>query len=128
MKHYAGPTIEIIHADIFEFHFQQLSKQTESLKTLIIGNPPWVTNAELGSLHSKNLPKKSNFKKHNGIDAITGKGNFDIGEYISLHLLTTFQNHNGLFSFLVKNTVVKNILTEQKKQQFKINEIEKTQH
>ena len=124
-KALSKPKIEIIHADIFGFHFQQLSEETKQLKTLIIGNPPWVTNSELTTLHSKNLPKKSNFKKVNGIDAITGKGNFDIGEYISIHLLTTFQNHNGLFAFLVKSTVVKNILVEQRKQQFSINQIEK---
>lgn len=119
------PKIEIFHADVFEFHFLRLSRETKPLKTLIIGNPPWVTNAELSVLHSKNLPKKSNFKKISGIDAITGKGNFDIGEYISLNLLTIFQNHNGLFAFLVKNTVVKNILVEQKKQQFNISRMEK---
>ncbi len=30
---------------------------------LVIGNPPWVTNSQLGQLQSKNLPKKYNFKK-----------------------------------------------------------------
>lgn len=124
-KALSKPKIEIIHADIFGFHFQRLSAETKELKTLIIGNPPWVTNSELTTLDSKNLPKKSNFKNVNGIDAITGKGNFDIGEYISINLLTTFQNHDGLFAFLVKNTVVKNILVEQKKQQFSINQMEK---
>lgn len=119
------PKIEIIHADIFQYSLKELSKTTKNLKTLIIGNPPWVTNAELGSINSKNLPKKSNFKKHNGIDAITGKGNFDIGEYISMMMLQLFHEHDGLIAFLVKNTVVKNILVNQKRRQFKIGQIEK---
>ncbi|MGB0862990.1 MAG: hypothetical protein ACPGXZ_08720 [Saprospiraceae bacterium] len=124
-KNKCKPKIEIIHADIFQFSLKELSKTTKELKTLIIGNPPWVTNSELGSINSKNLPKKSNFKNHNGIDAITGKGNFDIGEYISVMILELFHEHNGLIAFLVKNIVVKNILVNQKKRQFKIGTIEK---
>ncbi len=119
------PAIEILHANIFSFSFQQLATQTKDWQTLVIGNPPWVTNAELGAMDSKNLPKKSNFKKHNGIDAITGKGNFDIGEYISLLLLNAFHKHNGQFAFLIKNTVVKNLLYEQKSNSFHIEGIEK---
>src|SRR5690606_28595107 len=50
------PEIEIIHANSFDFSFQELSNSTKKLKPLIIGNPPWVTNSELGSIDSKNLP------------------------------------------------------------------------
>ena len=75
------PEIQIIHANIFDFSFAELAKENWHYKTLIIGNPPWVTNSELGAIDSQNLPRKSNFKKVNGLDAITGKGNFDIGEY-----------------------------------------------
>ncbi len=121
----AIPEIEIIHANAFEFSYQELSKQTEHLNTLVIGNPPWVTNAELGSMDSGNLPKKSNFKKHNGIDAITGKGNFDIGEYISLLILDNFNRHNGIFAFLIKNSVVKNIIESQRNKKYRIGNIEK---
>ncbi len=119
------PEIQILHADIFAFSFQHLAAQTQDLQTLVIGNPPWVTNAELGAIESQNLPKKSNFKKHSGMDAITGKGNFDIAEYISLLILNAFNHHTGNFAFLIKNTVVKNLIQEQKKNQYAISEIEK---
>jgi len=56
---------------------------------LVIGNPPWVTNTELSSLGSTNLPPKANFKKHAGLDAITGKGNFDISECLKFQSGTT---------------------------------------
>ena len=72
------PEITITHCSIFDFDFKNISKQFPSDKLLIIGNPPWVTNSKLGSLNSSNLPKKSNFKNQNGLDAMTGKGNFDI--------------------------------------------------
>lgn len=124
-KNKSKPKIEIIHADIFQYSLKELSKTTKNLKTLIVGNPPWVTNSELGSINSKNLPQKSNFKNHNGIDAITGKGNFDIGEYISMMILQLFHEHNGQIAFLVKNIVVKNIVVNQKRRRLKIGQIEK---
>ncbi len=119
------PSIEIIHADAFLFDYRKLADSTKQLKTLVIGNPPWVTNSELGTTSSKNLPKKSNFKNHSGMEAITGKGNFDIGEYISLEMLNNFHNHNGRFAFLIKNSVIKNILERQVKNQYRISEVEK---
>jgi hypothetical protein len=119
------PEIDIIHANAFEFDYNLLAKSTIHLKTLVIGNPPWVTNSELGSIDSNNLPNKSNFKKHKGLDAMTGKGNFDIGEYISFSLLKCFQNHDGIFAFLIKNSVVKNIIHDQKNNKFRIGNIEK---
>jgi hypothetical protein len=119
------PSIEIIHANVFDFNFEKLSKETQDMKTLIIGNPPWVTNSELGSIDSKNFPEKSNFKKNNGYDAITGKGNFDISESISLLMLKHFSCHYGYLGFLLKNSVVKNILFDQKINKFRISEMKK---
>jgi hypothetical protein len=117
--------IEIIHTNVFNFNFKQISQKYEKDEILIVGNPPWVTNSKLGSLDSNNLPVKSNFKKHSGIDAITGKGNFDIGEYIALMMLDCYQNFNGNFAFLVKNSVIKNIIFSQKQRSFRISEIQK---
>ena len=114
------PEIDIIHCNAFEFDYSELANSTRNFKTLVIGNPPWVTNSELGSIDSKNLPNKSNFKKHSGLDAMTGKGNFDIGEYISHTMLKCFDKHVGLFAFLIKNSVVKNLIYDQKRNRFQI--------
>ena len=119
------PEITITHCSIFDFDFKNISKQFPTEKLLIIGNPPWVTNSKLGSLNSSNLPKKSNFKKQNGLDAMTGKGNFDIAEFITLMLLEAFQKHNGYLALLVKNSVVKNIVFDQKDKKYRVGEIEK---
>ena len=117
------PEINIFHHDIFDFNFKKIIEKHESQKLLIIGNPPWVTNSKLSSIGSKNSPQKSNFKNHKGYDAITGKGNFDIGEYISIKLISEFSKLNGHFAFLVKNSVVKNILLEQNKSKYQISNI-----
>jgi len=119
------PEITITHCSIFDFDFKNISNQYPTEKLLILGNPPWVTNSKLGSLNSSNLPKKSNFKNQNGLDAMTGKGNFDIAEYITLMLLDAFQTHNGYLALLVKNSVVKNIVFDQKDKKYRVGEIEK---
>ncbi len=117
------PEIDIFHYDVFDFNFKTITEKHKEQKILILGNPPWVTNSKLSSLGSNNLPHKSNFKNHNGFDAITGKGNFDIGEYISIKLISVFSEFNGHFAFLVKNSVVKNILLEQNKTKYRISNI-----
>jgi len=124
-KNISKPEINIIHANAFEFPYENLAESTRNLKTLVIGNPPWVTNSVLGSINSKNLPQKSNFKNLSGFEAITGKGNFDIGEYISLIMLKCFHKNNGIFAFLIKNSVVKNIIQDQKQNKFRISKSEK---
>ncbi len=118
------PIIELHHFNVFNFKFGRISDKLNK-EILILGNPPWVTNSKLSSLESTNLPKKSNFKKHNGLDAITGKGNFDIGEYITLMMFDSFQNSAGHLALLVKNTVIKNILVDQYRIKYKISDIEK---
>ena len=119
------PEISIIHCNVFDFDFDNIAKQFVGENILIIGNPPWVTNAKLGSLNSINLPRKVNFKNHSGLDAMTGKGNFDIAEFITITMLNTFQNMKGELLFLVKNSVIKNIVFEQKKNKYTIGTIEK---
>ncbi|GBU07640.1 restriction endonuclease NspV [Bacteroidales bacterium] len=121
------PEIRIIHDNVFSFDFERIKKEygLGFKEILIIGNPPWVSNAKLSSLNSKNLPNKTNFKNHKGLDAMTGKGNFDIAEYITLSMISTFQEMKGNLALLVKNSVVKNIVLEQRINKYAISNIEK---
>jgi len=119
------PDISISNCNVFDYDFKQIAKQYFTNDILVIGNPPWVTNSKLGLLNSSNLPKKTNFKNHSGLDAITGKGNFDIAEYITLTMLDTFQMMKGHLLLLVKNSVIKNIVFDQNKNKYKIASIEK---
>lgn len=119
------PEISIVHCNVFDFDFKAIAKVHSTNDILVIGNPPWVTNSKLGSLNSSNLPKKTNFKNHSGLDAMTGKGNFDIAEFITLTMIETFQNMKGNLLLLVKNSVIKNIVFDQNKNRYKISTIEK---
>ncbi len=98
------PEILITHCNVFDFDFKKIAKEHSTKDVLIIGNPPWVTNSKLGSLNSSNLPKKTNFKNHSGLDAMTGKGNFDIAEHITLTMIETFQKMKGNLLLLIKNS------------------------
>lgn len=119
------PRIIIHHCNVFDFDFSTIATSHKDKQVLIIGNPPWVTNAKLSTLNSVNLPEKENFKKLTGLDAITGKGNFDIAENISLMMLNAFQDLKGYVALLVKSSVIKNILHGQSKNNYRIKHIEK---
>ncbi len=119
------PTVFLFHQSIFDFDMHEVERKLGKREILVLGNPPWVTNSILGSLESANLPKKSNFKRLSGLDAITGKGNFDISEYITLLLLDRFSTTDGHMAFLVKNSVIKNIIFDMSRNRYKIGSLEK---
>lgn len=77
---------------------------------LIIGNPPWVTNAGLASLGSTNLPRKSNFQNLRGIEALTGKSNFDISEWMLLQTFSWMENREATLAMLCKTVVARKLL------------------
>lgn len=109
------PDIYIYTADVFTFDFSTLFKKAlnNGWQTAIVGNPPWVTNSRQGKTNSQNVPTKQNAFRLKGIDAITGKSNFDISEYITLNLLRAADGCKGAISFLLKNSVVRNIVEKQ---------------
>src|SRR5207244_5466142 len=82
--------IHIKQGNIFANALTPSALHIGEAEILILGNPPWVTNTTLSSLESTNLPAKSNFKGHSGLDAITGKSNFDIAELSLLQLIRDF--------------------------------------
>ncbi len=116
------PEIVLFNKDIFAFDLKSIIHSIAE-PILVIGNPPWITNSELSMLSSNNLPPKSNIKNHKGLDAITGKGNFDIGEYIALMMLENFSQFDGAMAFLIKNSVIRNLVHDLSKFKFKISNI-----
>jgi hypothetical protein len=102
--------IQIFNDNIFT-SINRLKKEIDDKNVcLFIGNPPWVTNSTLGSIESKNIPQKNNIKNLRGIEAITGKSNFDITEYIIIKLIEEFNSGKNIFAFLCKTSVARNIL------------------
>lgn len=111
-----SPNIHIVNADFFKFDFSTIFTKIEQQRRrlAIIGNPPWVTNSGEGKISAENLPIKINKYKYKGIEARLGKSNFDISEAITLYLLGYSENIKGGISFLLKNSVIRNIVQKQK--------------
>lgn len=116
-KNFSSICFHLINENFFNVNFKDIKNLIKGKNVLVLGNPPWVTNSKLGELDSKNLPTKSNFKNNKGLDAITGKGNFDIAEYITYKMLDVIKEENSYIALLLKCSVIKNIIFEQGKKQ-----------
>ena len=69
-----------------------------------------MTNSQQGTIGSKNLPQKNNFQRHNGLDAITGKSNFDISEWMLIQIIQSLHKRNAHLAMLCKTSVSRKIL------------------
>ena len=113
--------IQITQGDFFQMDWPALIRALPE-PILVIGNPPWVTNAHLGSLGSTNLPEKSNFQGHSGFDAMTGKSNFDISEWMLMRILEWLDGKNATLAMLCKTAVARKLLQHAWKNERKISD------
>jgi hypothetical protein len=103
------PSIEWHRRDALRYDWQAaLDAMPEPV--LILGNPPWVTSAGLGSLDSANQPAKSNFQNHRGLDALTGKSNFDIAEWLVIRFLESIGHRRAAVAMLLKTQVARRVM------------------
>ena len=77
---------------------------------LVLGNPPWVTSATVGTLGGGNLPAKSNADKLRGIHAITGSANFDVSEWMIRQNMRWLDGRAGRVAVLCKTSVARKVL------------------
>jgi hypothetical protein len=110
-----GCRVRVVQADFFQVPWSQVLGDSVGTP-LILGNLPWVTNSALGALGSENLPEKSNFLNHAGFDAISGKANFDISEWMLLELLRAAGRRPVDLAMLVKTAVARKVLAHAERQ------------
>lgn len=77
---------------------------------LILGNLPWVTNATVSSLNGANVPAKQNFQNFRGLDARTGKSNFDISEWMLIQLVKSLRGRQATIAMLCKTAIARKLL------------------
>lgn len=99
-----------VQGDFFSFDWDTLIKTSKG-SILVIGNFPWVTNSQQGSIGGVNLPTKNNFQNHNGFDAMTGKSNFDISEWMLIQTAKWLKNRKGYIAMLCKTSVARKFLS-----------------
>jgi hypothetical protein len=102
--------IQILQGDFFDADWQGIIAKLPK-PILVLGNPPWVTNAALGALGSTNLPEKANHDNLRGIDALTGKSNFDISEWMIRKNLEWLAQEPGMLAVLCKTAVARKVLS-----------------
>jgi hypothetical protein len=79
-------------------------------RLLILGNLPWVTNATVSGMNGGNLPVKENFQGFRGIDALTGKSNFDISEWMLIQLVKALRGRSATIAMLCKTGTARKLL------------------
>ncbi|MEM7158646.1 MAG: SAM-dependent methyltransferase [Myxococcota bacterium] len=105
----AGHEATIERGDFFQTDWaQRLAEWSDPV--LVLGNPPWVTSADLGGLGVDNLPAKTNAQGLAGLAAKTGKANFDISEWMLTQWLELGQSRPLDVAMLVKTAVARRVL------------------
>lgn len=95
-------SVEIQHADFFKTDWIAVLNSVPH-PALVLGNPPWITNAALSLMKSSNVPPKTNFQSRKGFAALTGKSNFDISEWMLIRLLEALnETRSGHLAMLCK--------------------------
>jgi len=105
---------QVVQADFFSTDWKNIIAKIQG-SILVLGNLPWVTNSTQGSLGSENLPQKNNFQNFKGLDAVTGKANFDISEWMLLELMSWLEDRPGAIAMLVKTAVARKIISHAEK-------------
>ena len=100
----------VTQGNVFEISLSEVLPNEKKAPIYIIGNPPWVTSAELKRMSSDNIPPKENFKKVQGIDALLGGSNFDVCEFIILKALREFNARKLHLAMLCKTQVARNVI------------------
>lgn len=103
------PRANVVAARFFDHDWASLVQSIPE-PILIVGNPPWVTSSGLSARGASNLPEKTNFQGHRGLDAKTGKANFDIAEWILIRLLDAADAREVTVAMLLKTAVARKVL------------------
>ena len=90
---------------------------------LVVGNPPWVTSSELGRLGSSHLPPKRGQRDHRGLDAVTGKSNFDISESMLFRQLSWLDHRPGTVAALLKESVARKVLARAWREELRMSSV-----
>lgn len=108
-RDYPNSSTSVSNENFFSINWKEFIRKIGQ-PVLIIGNPPWITSSEMSSIHGSNLPEKENLHNLLGIEALTGKSNFDISEWMIIQLLKALNSTSGTLAMLCKVSVVRKVL------------------
>lgn len=105
-----GPAVRLRLGSVFDLDLGADLAWRDTGPLLVLGNPPWVTSAELGALGGANLPRKRNFKALRGLEAITGSANFDLAETVLLKVVSELAHERPTVAMLCKTAVAREVI------------------
>ena len=105
-----GAVVALESADIFGVDLASRLRWETAGPLLVVGNPPWVTSAALGRLGSDNRPARSRVDGLSGLDARTGRSNFDLAEAVWHKLLAELAEPDATIALLCKVATARNVL------------------
>jgi hypothetical protein len=105
-----GPDVRVRLGSVFDVNLGTELGWRGTGPLLVLGNPPWVTSAELGALGSANVPAKRNFKALRGLAAVTGSANFDLAETILLKVVAELAHDRPTVAMLCKTAVAREVI------------------
>jgi hypothetical protein len=105
-----GTHVSIACADLFRIDLKHDLNWREDGHLLVVGNPPWITSAELGVLEGAQQPPRSNVKRLAGLEALTGSSNFDVAEAVWLKLARELAAEGPTIAILCKTSVARGII------------------
>lgn len=107
-----GPdvSVRVIQANLFDLDLRRDLRWTHSGPLLVVGNPPWITSAELGRLPGSNGPDRRNLRSLPGLAALTGASNFDLAEAVWIKLIEELADQQPTIALLCKTAVARSVL------------------
>lgn len=101
---------QVQQGNIFEIPLAEAFCWKSTGPLYLIGNPPWVTSAQLKRMNAVYVPAKENIKNMPGFEALLGASNFDVCEFILLKALHELWGQNLTVGVLCKTHVARKVL------------------
>lgn len=105
-----GPLVALEAADFFAADLASRLPWQSGGPLLVVGNPPWITTAAIGRLGGANGPARSRVDGLSGLDARTGRSNFDLAEAVWHKLLGELSEPDATIALLCKVATARNVL------------------
>ncbi len=104
-----GGRAQLHQGDAFTLPWEQIVAALPQ-PLLVLGNPPWVTSAALGRLNADARPARAVPAGVAGLDALTGRSNFDVSEWILRRLLAALAGRDFRLAMLCKLAVARKLI------------------
>jgi hypothetical protein len=104
-----GRRLVLQTADFFAMDWQAILNPLPE-PILVVGNPPWMNSARMTRLGGANRPLRSNDVGLTGLDAVTGKSNFDVAQWMLARLVEGLDGRRATLAVLCKLSTARKVL------------------